>query len=104
MSFVRLRLVLRIAKYSTLSVCLEYTLYALPKIYRTGTLWLIQEPGEQPPVVLVPAVSINTVSQWGACVSKGTSKCVVAVLGSGVLAATPVVLYPVQFAVELRIE
>ena len=36
--------------------------------------------------------------------SNGTGKRVVAVLASEVLATTPVVLYPVQFAVELRIE
>ena len=64
---------------------------------------MIQEPGE-PPVVLTPAVSKNAVSQWGTCVSNGTGKCVVAVLASEVLAATPVALYPVQFVVKLRVE
>ena len=34
----------------------------------------------------------------------GTGKYIVAVLVSKVLEAAPVVLYPVQFAVELRIE
>ena len=75
-----------------------------PKICRSGTLCPIQEPGEQPPVVLIPAVSINTISRWGACVSNGTGKCVVAMLASEALAVTPVVLYPVQFTAELRIE
>ena len=65
---------------------------------------MILEPGEQPPVVLIPAVSINAFSQWAACVSNGTSTYVVALLTSEVLAATPVVLYPVQLAVKLRIE
>ena len=35
-AFVHLSLVLRIAKYSTLSVSLEYTLYALPKFIDQG--------------------------------------------------------------------
>ena len=39
-----------------------------------------------------------------ACASNGTGKCVVAVLASEVLAAITIVLYPDQFAVELRIE
>ena len=36
--------------------------------------------------------------------SNSTGKCVVAMLASEAIAATPVVLYPIQFAVELRIE
>ena len=35
-AFVHLSFVLRIAKYSTLSVSLEYTLYALPKFIDQG--------------------------------------------------------------------
>ena len=40
----------------------------------------------------------------GASVSYGTGKCIVAVLASKVLAAAPVVRYPVQFAAKLKTE
>ena len=61
--------------------------------------WLLYTSGAT--AVLIPAVSV---SQWGVCVSNSTGKCVVAMLASEALAITPVVLYPVQFTAELRIE